>query len=935
MKTYSPFCFSFCIPDIFLNLLSKLFDMIKKGILLFVAVLLIGFVVYAIWYINRRGELANNSKDSFIPYNSAVVVSLNPGAGMSEKIHTAFADDIRELRQKPLYKMADTLLSRNFAASTSRILAIRLEGKNKPAFLWVMDNRDVLSKNEIVNFLKNAFGDTQEKIRKYDSYRIHSLTSKEKNLYYAVEEGMILLSDSELYIEDALKQFESQAEGKKSNAHYENINKYFSPGAGMNIFLNTACFSELLPMLMQTEKLFPGLNITQCFRWGALDGDISESGVALNGFMHYSGLNASFMKTLEGQRPRESSIENIIPVYPQSLLLLNLSDIKEYLTALDRYRYDSGSAEKIRKRKQECSRLMGKNAETELKELLQGEFAWVSMSFNETNSETEGAVIAGLKSGGLCRAWMENVVGVNARLNSVHPDSYRYTCKPDKDQAFSFYRLPVEDLAALYWGPVFENVKTRYALVVENYLILASSEKVVADFLKTHIHHNYIKDADWFKQIKGKMSAKYNLAYFAEMTRTLPYYKHVASGGLKKYIASSEESLSAFSTLAMQWSNEGHMLYTTFFLSTDEVQTAERPHVLWQTKLGKGMRMKPVPVVNHNTQERELFVQDEAHTVYLLNNSGRILWKQKIDGKINSEVYQVDALKNGKLQYLFSTSSRIYLIDRNGDAVTGFPVAFKSACHGGITLFDYDNNRTYRIFAPCADQKIYLYDIKGTVVKGWKSVKSDKEIVTRVQHYRVEGKDYIVYADRYRLYILDRKGNERVRVSTLFDLAENTDLYLTRREGKMMIAFTNKKGPVNLVDFNGKVKQLKCGEYSEESISMNVADVNNDGADEFIFTVGGKLAVYDQMGKNIYEKDLNAQGLDFPYVYRFSNGDVRIGLVDTLQHNMFMLSLKNGVSTGFPISGESPFSIIFADNGDFYLFAGVENGSLIKYKVQR
>lgn len=906
----------------------------KKGILSFAAVVLIGLVAYAVWYINRRGELAGNSKNSFIPNNSALVVSLNQGASLSEKIRTAFASDIRDFRADPLFKAVDTLISGNFAAPTSRILAIRMEGKSKPVYLWVMDNRDVLSRNEIVAFLKEVFQGAREQVRKYGDYRIYSLNTGGETLYYAVEEGMILLSGSELYVEDALKQFEQDAEGKKTNVHYENINKYFSAGAGMNLFLNTACFSDLLPMFIQTEKMFPDMDVAQCFKWGALDGDISAEGVTFNGFMHYGGMNASYMKTLEEQRPKESSIENIIPVYPQSLLLLNLSDLKQYLAALDNYRYDSGKIEKIRKRKQECARLLGKNAEAELKELLQGEFALVSMSFNESSGETEGAVVAGLKSGGLCRSWIENAVGVNARVSNVHPDSYRRVYKADRDQSYVYYKFPAADLAALYWGYIFGGIRTNYALIVDNYLVLASSEKVIADFVKNHVHRTYIKDADWFKQVKAKMSAKYNLAYFAELPRTLPYYKFAASPDLKKYIDSKEETLSAFSTLGMQWSNEGDILYSTVFLSTDEVQTAQRPHVLWQTKLESGVSMKPVPVTNHNTKERELFVQDDAHTVYLLNNSGRILWKQKIDGAINSEIYQVDALKNGKLQYLFSTSSRIYLIDRNGNSVAGFPQTLKASCEQGITVFDYDNNRTYRIFAPCADQKVYLYDMKGALVEGWNSSKSDKRIVSPVKHFRVEGKDYIVYADCYRLYILDRKGHERVRVSTVFDLPDSTPLYLTRKEGKAGIAFANAKGTVNFVDFGGNVQQIKSGEY-ESGFQMNAADVNNDGRDEFIFTSGGNLSVYNQQGKKIYEKELDARNLDFPYVYRFSNGDVRIGLVDRVQRNMYMLSLKNGLSKGFPIGGDSPFSIIFAESGDFYLFAGIENGSLIKYRVQR
>ena len=57
----------------------------KKGLLLFAAVVLMGLVAYTVWYINRRGELAGNSKDSFIPDNSALVISLNTGASLSEK----------------------------------------------------------------------------------------------------------------------------------------------------------------------------------------------------------------------------------------------------------------------------------------------------------------------------------------------------------------------------------------------------------------------------------------------------------------------------------------------------------------------------------------------------------------------------------------------------------------------------------------------------------------------------------------------------------------------------------------------------------------------------------------------------------------------------------------------------------------------------------
>lgn len=261
-------------------------------------------------------------------------------------------------------------------------------------------------------------------------------------------------------------------------------------------------------------------------------------------------------------------------------------------------------------------------------------------------------------------------------------------------------------------------------------------------------------------------------------------------------------------------------------------------------------------------------------------------------------------------------------------------MAFPSPCLQGITAFDYDNDRTYRIFAPCEDRRIYLYDSAGDLVKGWDSGKADKEIVSKVQYYRVGDKDYIVYADRYRFYILDRKGNERVRVSTVFDLKNHTDIYLTRKGGQFVLAFANAAGPVNIVDFKGNVQTMKCGQLSPD-YNMNVADVNGDGVDDYVFTDADRLFVYSVSGQLLYEKELQAHSLDFPYVYRFSGADIRIGLIDKEEGRMLLLTPDGTLSKGFPIKGDSPFSIVFSGDDGFWLFAGTDSGALIKYRVQR
>lgn len=99
----------------------------KKGVWLSIlAVLLSGVIVYSIWYIYRRGELQNNSKDSFIPYNSALVVQINAGVSLPEKVGLAFQSNISDFQKILLYQVASLLEKKGFIAPTSRVHALRL-----------------------------------------------------------------------------------------------------------------------------------------------------------------------------------------------------------------------------------------------------------------------------------------------------------------------------------------------------------------------------------------------------------------------------------------------------------------------------------------------------------------------------------------------------------------------------------------------------------------------------------------------------------------------------------------------------------------------------------------------------------------------------------------------------------------------------------------
>ncbi len=907
----------------------------KKIALIVFGIVLLGGIGFALWWVNEREREVDVPKESFIPYNSAVVINVNANADLLPKVATAFNREIKAFRKSMLSRVVDTLKQASQVDTSSYVMAIRVEGKQSIRFLYVLNRSGLFSRGDVHAFLQKMFAGVQVKERKYNNQKIYLASRGKDEVCYAVVGGMVLVSNSELYVEDAVNQLSNPNEDEKDGApRFRNVNRYFSAGAGLNVFLNTTCFSDLLPLLLQKDFIAKQTNIAKWFKWGALDGEIKPSGVSFNGFVHYDGLKAAFPVAFKGQLPQDSKLDAVMPADVKSVSILALSDVKNYLASLETYRYGAGQIENVRKRKQEFARLFGDKLDEEWQALLKGEWGKGTLSYDASRKQEEGIVVVHVKAGSLARGLLEKMLKSYASKSGISETSLYRSFALDKDKKVSYFKMPVPDFAGVMWGYVLGGIETNYVLVEDNYVVFSSSERGLQVFASDYMRRLSVRDQEWYQKLRTKLSSKFNWMYLSEMVAMLPYYEQVTKGALRELLERNKEGMEVFSSFGLQWVCEGDMLYHTLFLSTEEVEP-KQAQIMWQTRLDARMSMKPTIVVNHNTGERELFVQDEGNTIYLINDVGRILWKLPIEGKINSEVYQVDMFKNGKLQYLFSTPGHLYLIDRNGNYLPRFPLAFKSPCERGISVADYENNKNYRVFAPGADHHVYLYEVSGNFVKGWDVPKSDNDIVSKIYHFRVEGKDYLVYADRYRLYILDRKGKERVKVSTLLNLSANTSLYLTKQNGQMKMAFMDANGAIVLVNFRGQVERIK-GEEMIGGGMFNVEDVNNDGQDEFIYTLKNRIVVMDNKGKLLFEKHWEDSELDFPYIYRFSARDSRIGIMDGKGERLFLLDMKE-VSKGFPIRGNSPFSIAFGDNGSagFYLFAGSDGTHLLKYRVLR
>ena len=172
----------------------------KKIALIVFGVVLLGGIGFALWWVNEREREVDVPKESFIPYNSAVVVNVNANVNLSSKIAIAFDREIKTFRESMLCRVVDTLKQASQVDTSSYVMAIRVEGKQSIRFLYVLNRSGLFSRGDVHAFLQKMFAGVQVKERKYNNQKIYLASRGKDEVCYAVVGGMVLVSNSELYV---------------------------------------------------------------------------------------------------------------------------------------------------------------------------------------------------------------------------------------------------------------------------------------------------------------------------------------------------------------------------------------------------------------------------------------------------------------------------------------------------------------------------------------------------------------------------------------------------------------------------------------------------------------------------------------------------------------------------------------------------------------
>ncbi len=201
----------------------------------------------------------------------------------------------------------------------------------------------------------------------------------------------------------------------------------------------------------------------------------------------------------------------------------------------------------------------------------------------------------------------------------------------------------------------------------------------------------------------------------------------------------------------------------------------------------------PWQVVNHNTKQNETLFQNRKNELCLKGNEEKLLWSKKLKAEIVGDVVQIDALKNGKLQYAFAAGNHLFVVDRNGKDLMSFPVLLDSPASSSLAVFDYDNTKSYRMIVGTDNGSLHNLNALGKMNEGWKYTGTLP--IAMVKHIKYNGEDLLVAVSRNNVvHVLKRNGELKYENKSILGNWDKNDFEMQSYEEGITIKYYHTNG---------------------------------------------------------------------------------------------------------------------------------------------
>lgn len=543
----------------------------------------------------------------------------------------------------------------------------------------------------------------------------------------------------------------------------------------------------LLVSNLQVGKLFPAVLakgasgiasfVERTADWMAFNVS-SRSGipVSMNGVMLYEGEPDEFLSALEDCRPGVSEVAQVLPSYVASVLSLPTKDIEKYMSSYQSFVDSRQALQSFKSRQKTLGTAAGIMPEDFCKLLDIKELASATLVV-DSRLEKINLVRIGCKDPELI-----------FKGNDV---------KSFKDCSLQMCSWAYPAFLASVFGKNFE-LSDETCLTYNDGWIITGSKSAINEYVENgaldYTLKEYMSDAGKSSLLSSRQAVA--IGYYSLTADAKKLTADIRPDILN--ILSSVVEVADYAPLVFSLVKEKEQMNAYVELSSLSMQKTKAPTHDRDTVVL--VPAGPFEVKNSHTGKMNTFYQNAQKAICLRDETGKDLWGVPFGKPLCGTAHNVDYFANGKLQIIFGAGSSIYVIDRLGRYVSGFPLDLGKEITLGPDIYDFSGARKYNIMVLHKDNTIQMYNLKGKKPDAWQGITAGETIKALPELIRVGGKDFWVVRTSIQTLIFPFYGGESL---TVFDgnskIKPDSEVKVVDETSVQVISYDGKSRNVRLV----------------------------------------------------------------------------------------------------------------------------------------
>ena len=347
-----------------------------------------------------------------------------------------------------------------------------------------------------------------------------------------------------------------------------------------------------------------------------------------------------------------------------------------------------------------------------------------------------------------------------------------------------------------------------------------------------------------------------------------------------------------------------------------------------QTLFGKGetalatTNKQPLSV-NCGFDIKDFVLTEDDNTIVALGKkgemacfeNGKLTWKKQLNSTAKSNLTVIDLHENGESYFLLNTTTRIYLFDKAGKEVSGFPIELENNASNDVHFYRWQGKSYFLIATD--NNRVMHFDSKGRELN---SIKVPIPITRQIDVWASIKTLYAGFSDGRSFYMYDLDHNKNYRD---FNTSGNAVSVKIPNE---LIQFSMDNNA--LIKYDQKGNAIKLGNYPAGKIIKKDGLARNP---HLIIQSNNELHFVNSQGVSFGVIRVSFNEIEDVFIDSSNSGNNLVAVIDGIENNVYLY-----ITTGEKVSNsnfEGQTKALISSKNDVKIITTIVDQFIVQYFI--